>query len=393
MNMENISMKLLKAISQKSLLIVAVLILALVATQTLTVSAAGKVEKKAYGKTADGAAVDEYTLTNSGGAEVKVITYGGIITSIKVADRNGQWGNVALGFDKLEDYLTKNPYFGNITGRYANRIAKAKFTLDGKEYTLEANNGVNTLHGGKAGFDKKVWAAKEISGADGVGVELSYVSPDGEEGYPGALTTKVTYTLTDKNELKMDYTATTDKTTIVNLTNHTYFNLAGNGAASPIYDHLLWINADKYTPVDETLIPTGELAPVEGTPFDFRTPKTIGAGIRSGHPQMVLGRGYDHNFVLNRTDKSLALAARLYDPASGRFMETWTTEPGLQVYTGNFLDGTLVGSSGGMYRQGDAICLETQHFPDSPNKPDFPTTVLKPGETYQTSTVYKFLVD
>jgi aldose 1-epimerase len=351
------------------------------------------ISKRAFGQATNGVGIDEYTLTNANKVEVKVITYGGVITSLKVPDRHGVLTNVVLGFDKLEDYLTKSPYFGCITGRFGNRIAKAKFTLDGKEYTLATNDGPNTLHGGKAGFDKRVWAAKQVNTEAGAGIELTYVSPDGEEGYPGNLSTTVIYTLTDDNELRIDYLATTDKPTVVNLTNHSYFNLAGNGSGT-IYDHILMINADRYTPVDSTLIPTGELAPVGGTPLDFRLPKRIGAGIRSGHPQMVLGRGYDHNFVLNRADHtSLSLAARLYDPGSGRIMETWTTEPAVQLYTANFVDGTLVGSSGGMYRQGDGLCLETQHYPDSPNRPEFPSTVLRPGEHYESTTVFKFLAD
>ncbi|MFN8421430.1 MAG: aldose epimerase family protein [Anaerolineae bacterium] len=353
----------------------------------------GSVVKQAYGTTADGVAVDEYTLTNAAGAEVKIITYGGIVTSLKVPDRHGQLANVVLGFETLADYETKNPYFGGIIGRYGNRIANGKFSIDGTEYTLAANNAPNSLHGGTKGFDKRVWTGKEVQDGGNVGVELTYLSPDGEEGYPGNLSVKVVYTLTAANELRIDYSATTDKTTVVNLTNHSYFNLAGNGAGA-IYDHLLWVDADKYTPVDATLIPTGELASVEGTPFDFRAAKTIGSGVRSSSEQMVLGRGYDHNFVLNRpADNSLALAARLYEANSGRTMEVWTMEPGVQIYTANFLDGTLVGSSGGMYRQGDAICLETQHFPDSPNQADFPSTLLNPGETYQTTTIYKFTTD
>lgn len=351
------------------------------------------IEKIGFGKTADGASVDQYTLTNANGMEVKVITFGGIITSLRVPDRNGVLANIVLGFDKLADYETRSPYFGAIIGRYGNRIANAKFTLAGKEYQLAVNDGINTLHGGAKGFDKKVWAASEVKNGEDVGLELTYTSPDGEEGYPGTLATKVTYTLTNKNELRIDYTATTDQTTVVNLTNHTYFNLAGNGAGS-IANHIAQINADRYTPVDANLIPTGELAPVAGTPFDFRTPKLVNAGLRSSHPQVVSGRGYDHDFVLNRTSANdLEYAARIYDPSSGRKVEVWTTEPSMQFYTGNFIDGTLVGSSGGLYRQGDGFCLETQHYPDSPNQPDFPTTELKPGDTYQSTTVYAFSTD
>jgi aldose 1-epimerase len=369
--------------------------LAVVAALPTTAVAAGTIVKKAYGTTAGGVPVTEYTLTNANDVEVKIIDYGGIITAIKVPDRNGNMANVNLGFDNLKDYETRNPYFGNITGRYANRIAKGKFTLDGKEYTLATNNGPNHLHGGNVGFDKKVWKAKEVTGTNEVALELTYRSADGEEGYPGNLDTKVVYALTDNNELRMVYTATTDKPTVVNLTNHAYFNLTGEGTGS-IYDHVLMIDADKYTPDDANLIPTGELASVAGTPFDFRVPKAIRPGQRSNHPQIVIGRGYDHNWVLNRpsaTDKSLKLAARLYDPASGRILEVWTTEPGIQFYAGNFLDGSLYGPSGHSYRQSDGLALETQHYPDSPNKSNFPSTVLRPGETYSTTTIYKFTTD
>lgn len=358
-----------------------------------TMAANTSIEKQSYGTTAAGVAVDEFTLTNASGMEVKVITYGGIITSIRTPDRNGSLADVVLGFDQLADYEAKNPYFGAIIGRYGNRIGGATFTLDGTKCTLAANDGPNSLHGGLKGFDKVVWAAKEVKGESDVGLELTYHSANGEEGYPGNLSVTVLYTLTADNSLRIDYTATTDKTTVVNLTNHTYFNLAGNGSGT-IYDHIMQVNADTYTPVDENLIPTGDLAPVEGTPFDFRTPRQIGGGIRSGDAQMVRGRGYDHNFVINREgDASLAKAAWVYDPSTGRSMDVWTTEPGIQFYASNFLDGTLVGSSGGMYRQGDGFCLETQHFPDSPNQPDFPSTTLKPGDTYKTTTVYKFATD
>jgi aldose 1-epimerase len=351
------------------------------------------IQKRAYGTTTDGKAVDEYTLTNTSGMEVKIITYGGIITSVRVPDRNCSFANVVLGFDKLSDYETQNPYFGAIIGRYGNRIANARFTLGGQTYTLAVNDGPNSLHGGLKGFDKQVWAGKAVPGDSEVSLELTYLSPDGEEGYPGNLSVKVVYTLTADNAIRISYSATTDKATVVNLTNHSYFNLSGNGAGT-IYDHIMQIYADHYTPVNGALIPTGELAPVDGTPFDFRAPKQIGGGIRSSHPQMVMGRGYDHNFVLSRGDMtSLVIAARVYDPASGRIMEAWTTEPSIQFYSGNFLDGTKVGSSGGLYRQGDGLCLETQHYPDSPNQPSFPTTELKPGAAYQTTTVYKFAAD
>jgi aldose 1-epimerase len=363
----------------------------LVTTSTLSAQSSS-VDVQPYGTTAGGEDVDEYTLTNANGMEVKIITYGGTITSIRVPDRDGELENVTLGFDNLADYETKSPYFGNITGRYANRIANATFTLDDTAYTLAANNGPNTLHGGVEGFDNKVWEAEAVEGDGEVGVSLHYLSPDGEEGYPGNLDITVVYTLTDANEIRMDYTATTDASTVVNLTNHAYFNLAGEGNSS-IYDHILMIDADRYTPVDATLIPTGELAPVEGTPFDFRLPKAIGPGQRSSDEQIVLGRGYDHNFVLNREDPEdgeMMLAAQVYEPESGRVLEVWTTEPGIQFYAGNFLDGTLIGPSGHLYRQSDGFALESQHYPDSPNQPDFPSTVLNPDETYQTTTIYKF---
>lgn len=365
------------------------MLLALALVITGTAMASGTVTSQPYGTTADGIAVEEYTLTNANGMEVKLITYGGTITSIRVPDKDGNMENVVLGFDNLAEYETRSPFFGAIIGRYGNRIANATFTLEGETYTLAANNGVNSLHGGVLGYDNVVWAAETVESDGAVGVSLTYLSPDGEEGYPGNLSITVVYTLTDADEIRIDYTATTDKATVVNLTNHSYFNLAGDGSGS-IDDHLITINADAYTPVDATLIPTGELAPVEGTPFDLRQPTRIGDGIRSNDEQMVLGRGYDHNFVLNRGGDGLELAATVSEPTSGRVMEVWTTEPGIQFYSGNFLDGTLIGPAGSMYRQGDGFCLETQHYPDSPNQPDFPSTVLQPGDTYQTTTVYKF---
>jgi aldose 1-epimerase len=357
--------------------------------------ASGSIDKQSYGVTADGFPVDEYTLTNSRGMEVKIITFGGIITSIKVPDRKGKLANVALGFDNLQDYETKSPYFGCITGRYANRIAGGKFTLDGTEYQLDINNGPNHLHGGIKGFDKQVWeVTKEIYEPKAVGIELHYLSPDGDQEYPGALDTYVTYRLTDKNAIQMDYLATTSAPTIVNLTNHTYWNLKGEGEGD-VMDHNLMINADRYTPVDVNLIPTGELAPVKGTPFDFSWPKQISNGIRSDDQQVVFGRGWDHNWVLKRPsfdDTSLILAASLYELKSGRVLEVWTTEPGIQFYAGNFLDGTIYGTSHRAYRQGDGLALETQHFPDSPNHDNFPSTVLREDETYQTTTIFKFKV-
>ena len=371
--------------------------------------AVGTISWEFYGTTADGQDVYEYTLTNSSKKpmEVKIITYGGIITSIVVPDKWGNMENVALGFDNLQDYETKNPYFGCITGRYANRIAKGRFTLDGVTYCLDINNDPNSLHGGFVGFDKKVWeVTKAEVSADGVVLELYYRSlagegyeapdcADGEEGYPGNLDVYVTYTLTDDNELIMDYKATTDAPTVVNLTNHTYWNLDGEGDGD-INDHVLLINADRYTPVDPTLIPTGELPPVFGTPFDFTVPKPIADGLRSNFEQVVIGRGFDHNWVLSRSspdDGSMFLAAAMCEPDSRRLLNVWTTEPGIQFYAGNFLDGTLYGTSGRAYRQGDGLALETQHYPDSPNQPNFPSTMLRPGETYETTTIFELLVN
>lgn len=388
-------MKLFNRFALAGVLLALALVLFVSGPSTTVAQEGGGMEMASYGTTADGQEVEEYTLTNANGMEVKIITYGGIITSIRVPDRNGNMANVALGFDNMEDYETRNPYFGNITGRYANRIAGGKFTLDGTEYTLAQNNGPNSLHGGEKGFDKVIWTAEEVESEDGVALELSYLSADMEEGYPGNLDVTVRYTLTDQNEIVMDYTATTDAPTVVNLTNHTYFNLQGEGTGT-IYDHILMLNADQYTPVDETLIPTGELEAVEGTPFDFRVPKAIGPGQRSNHPQIVIGRGYDHNWVLSREspeDTELMLAAHLYEPDSGRILEVWTTEPGIQFYAGNFLDGTLYGPSGHSYRQSDGLALETQHYPDSPNQESFPSTRLDPGDTYQTQTIFRFSND
>jgi aldose 1-epimerase len=347
------------------------------------------VTRAAFGALPDGAPVEIFTVTNGNGVEVRAISFGGIITSLRVPDRTGQSADIVLGYDTPGDYARNNsPYFGAIIGRYGNRIAKGRFSLDGAIYTLATNNGPNHLHGGVRGFDKVAWSGE----ATDEGVRFGYVSKDGEEGYPGTLSVRVTYTLNDRNELAVDYEATSDKPTIVNLTQHSYFNLAGQGARD-ILDHRLQIDADRYTPVDPTLIPTGELAPVAGTPFDFRQPTPIGARIGDDHPQLKNGLGYDHNFVLNRSGEGLRHAARVVDPASGRTLDIATTEPGLQFYSGNFLDGSITGKAGRTYQKRYGFCLETQHFPDSPNHPDFPSAVLRPGQTYKSRTVFTFGVE
>jgi len=351
-------------------------------------AARARVTRAASGTIVNGKPVEVFTLTNTAGVEVKAMTYGGIITSWRVPDRRGQMADIVLGHDDPAAYLENNsPYFGAIVGRYGNRIGKARFALDGRTYTLAANNGANHLHGGNQGFDKVLWVGEALRGGGGVGVAFSRTSVDGEEGYPGNLKVRVTYTLTDRNELVVAYQATTDKPTPVNLTQHTYFNLAGQGTGD-ILGHELRINADRYTPVDAALIPTGELASVDKTPFDFRQPTAVGARINSDHPQIQYGRGYDHNWVLARSGAGLSLAAEVYEPTSGRTLQVRTTEPGLQFYTGNFLDGTITGKDGRVYRHRYGLCLETQHFPDSPNHPTFPSTTLRPGETYRSRTVF-----
>jgi aldose 1-epimerase len=347
------------------------------------------ITKKEYGKTEAGKTVHEYTLENRNGLRVKMITYGATVTSVETPDKNGKLANITLGFDKLAGYLQRHPYFGSTVGRYGNRIAKGKFKLDGKEYTLATNNGPNHLHGGKVGFDAVVWEAVEAKTDDSVGVKFYYLSPAGEEGYPGNLKTSVTYSLTDANELKIDYAATTDKATVVNLTNHCYWNLGGAGSGD-ILKHQLMIAADKWIPTDDTSIPTGELAPVKGTAMDFTTAHAIGDKIDELKKPPHTTKGYDHCYVLRGQTGKLELAAKVKDPTSGRVMEIFTTEPGIQLYCGNFLDGSAGGNG---YKQHEAFCLETQHYPDSPNQPSFPTTTLKPGETFRSQTVHKFSVE
>lgn len=342
-----------------------------------------QIETEEFGTMDDGSSVQLFTLTNENGMEVSITNFGGIVTSIKVPDKDGNIEDVVLGFDDFEKYKSGHPFFGAIAGRYANRIANGEFELNGETYQLATNDGENHLHGGNEGFDKKLWNA-EVN-QDENSVTLSYLSPDGEEGYPGNLDVDVTYTLTDDNELKIDYHATTDKPTVLNLTNHSYFNLSGDPSQT-ILDHKLTINADRYTPVDDGLIPTGELRPVEGTAFDFTEPETVGARIESIPP------GYDHNFVLNNPDSGVRKIATVEHEESGRVMEVYTDQPGVQFYTGNFLDGSLMDRNGNPIEQYAALCLETQTFPDSPNKPDFPSPVLNPGEMYETTTIYQFKV-
>jgi aldose 1-epimerase len=349
------------------------------------------ITKQAFGKLSDGQAADLFTLTNIHGMVVQITNYGGIVTKITAPDKNGNWEDVVLGFDSLATYEKGHPFFGALVGRYGNRIAKGKFTLDGKEYNLAINDGENSLHGGKKGFDKVIWNAREIQEDSTVSLELTYESVDGEEGYPGNLQVKVTYTLTNDNGLTIDYEATTDKPTVVNLTNHSYFNLSG--MKRDILGHELTLNAKKMVPVNKNLIPTGNLLDVADTPFDFNTPKLLGKDINQvENEQIKNGGGYDHTWVINRTESGNMLFAKVKDPENGRVMEVYTTEPGVQLYSGNFLNGSLTGKNA-TFSKRFGFCLETQHFPDSPNQPQFPSTVLKPGETYKTTTQYKFLVE
>jgi len=342
-----------------------------------------------FGVTTDGVSIDRYVLTNAHGLEADIITYGGTVTALRVPDRHGMVGDLALGFETLSPYLDDHPFFGTLIGRYGNRIAHGRFELNDRLYTLPINNGPNHLHGGPNGFHRQIWHAQEQASADEPALELTYLSRDGEEGYPGNVSVTVVYTLTNQNELRIDYTATTDQDTIINLTNHTYFNLDGDG---DVLSHELELAASHFLPIDETLIPSGELRSVHGTPMDFTTMKSIGANIADNDQQIRHGQGYDHTWVLDKQDGTLGLAARLYAPTTGRMMEVFTTQPGVQFYSGNQLDGTLTGKRGTVYNQYYGLALETQHFPDSPNHPEFPSTVLRPGEIYRETTIYRFMV-
>jgi aldose 1-epimerase len=373
------------AVGVAGMLVVLALVALLGPAQAQTTQKAG-VERGAFGKLGDGTAIEVFTLRNSKGASATILTYGGTLTELWVPDRAGKEGDVVLGFDDLEGYLSDHPHFGGIIGRYANRIAKGKFSIDGKEYTLATNNGPNTLHGGTVSYDRRVWKGETVSGAKGAAVRMTYVSPDGEEHFPGTLTVTVTYTLTDDNALKIEYTAKTDKPTAINLTNHSYFNLSGGG---DVLGYALTLSASRYTPTDSTLIPTGELAPVKGTAYDFTKPMTVGSRIAELAKIKEAG-GYDINYVVDGENGKLRMAAKVTDPASGREMEVWTTEPGVQLYTANWLDGSIHGKHGAAYGRFGAVCLETQHYPDSPNHARFPSTILRPGAVFHSETLYKF---
>lgn len=357
--------------------------------QTTSTENTGQLTRKPFGQLPDGTVIELFTLRNAAGTEARITNYGGIVTHLLMPDRQGRLGDVVLGYDALEGYLRNNPYFGCLVGRFGNRIGAARFSLEGKTYELAKNDGPNTLHGGVKGFDKVVWLARPLESKCGPALELRYLSPDGEEGYPGNLSVTAVYTLTDNNALQLDFTATTDQTTVLNLTHHSYFNLAGGG---DILSHEVLIPATHFTPVNSTLIPTGELRPLQGSPLDFSTPRPIGARIDAADEQLQLGRGYDHNYVLNNPNARLVLAARVFEPATGRVMEVETTEPATQFYSGNFLDGSITGKGGQVYHRRTGFCIEPQHFPDSPNQPTFPSTVLRPGATYKSTISYKFSV-
>lgn len=347
--------------------------------------------KETFGKLRSGEIADIYTLTNNNGMKIKITNFGGALTELWIPDKYGKMEDVTLGYSSPEGYEKDDCFLGFIIGRYANRIGNAKFTLGGVEYMLTPNNGPNLLHGGKGGFNTVLWEAEGIQTEDNVSVILTYLSKDGDQGFPGNLTATVKYTLTNDNEIQIDYSAVSDKITIVNLTSHAYFNLSGQGSGD-ILKHEVFINANAFTPTDDTAIPTGEMRSVEGTPFDFTKPKRIGEHINAEEEQIILGRGYDHNWVLNKTADEMSLAVRAFDPVSGRVLEVMTTEPGVQFYSGNFLDGSIVGKDYKRYEKRSGFCLETQHFPDSPNKPEFPSTELKVGETYSSKTIYKFSI-
>ncbi len=347
------------------------------------------VDRAPFGVLPSGDSVHVFTLTNANGVELRAIDYGGIVVSLRTPDRMGRPGDIVLGYDAIDGYLASSPYFGALVGRYANRIAQGRFTLDGAAYRLAINNGRNALHGGLRGFDKVLWRAEPLRDSSGAGVVFRYTSRDGEEGYPGTLHVQVTYTLTDRNELAIEYVATTDKATPVNLTQHSYFNLGGDGAGD-VLAHVVAIDADRFLPVDTTLIPTGTLSPVAGTPFDFRKGVAIGAHIKEADSQLKYAGGYDHSFVITRSGPGLVHAARVVEPETGRTLDVATTEPGIQFYTGNFLDGSITGKAGHVYRHRNGFCLETQHFPDSPNQPAFPSTILRPGTELRSRTVYTF---
>jgi aldose 1-epimerase len=368
-----------------------VLAFVLLISSVAVAQAQATVTKESFGTTSAGESIDIYTLKNANGVETRITNYGGIVVSLKIPDRNNKFDDVVLGFSDLKSYLTKNnPYFGAIIGRYGNRIGKARFKLKGVEYKLAANNGENHLHGGLKGFDKVIWTGRSMSTRSGPAVVLTYTSKDGEEGYPGNLRVTVTYTLTTKNELKIDYSATTNKDTVINLTHHSYFNLLGEGNGN-VLNHQVQINANSFVPTDATSIPTGELKKVANTPFDFLRANQIGARINQDDEQLKFGNGYDHTWVINGRPGTLRLAGGAYESTTGRVMEVWTTEPGMQFYTGNFLDGSLTGKSGKPYERRSGFCFETQHYPDSPNQPSFPTTTLKRGATYRSTTIYRFI--
>jgi aldose 1-epimerase len=379
---------------KKNLLLFLLMLLSLIvlSCQDKSAKKAGTmIAKTSYGKLPDGREVSQYTLKNAGGVEVRIINYGAIVTSIRVPDRDGKLADIVLGYDSLSGYLGDNAFLGAIVGRYGNRINKGRFKIDGQEYQVTVNDGENHLHGGKIGFNKVLWDAKVGPPAAEPALALTYISPDGEEGYPGTVTLTVTYTLTNENELRIDYEGKTDKPTILNPTHHSYFNLTGNPIET-ILNHELIIDADKITPVDAGLIPTGELADVANTPFDFRKPQKIGLRINEPNEQLQFGHGYDHNWVLNNYDRTVHEVVELYEPLSGRLMEIFTDQPGMQFYSGNFLNGTIRGKNGVQYQHRTGLCLEAQCFPDSPNKPNFPSVILRPGQVYHQRTIYKFSV-